>query len=82
MYLLVVTWILIASGPAGQTPKPPSSPSLSTDKIATYRTLGDCQKAAAAFATDPADRDPTSTGFSYSSRTVCAPVPDSDSVVG
>ena len=82
MYLLVVTWILIASGPAGQTPRPPTSASLSTDKIATYKTLGDCQKAAAAFATDPADRDAASTGFSYNSRTVCAPVPDAESVVG
>ena len=82
MYLLVVTWILIASGPAVQTPKPATTPSLSTEKIATYKSLNDCQKAAQAFTTDPADRDASSTGFSFATRTVCAPVPDTESVVG
>jgi hypothetical protein len=82
MYLLIVTWILIASGPAGQTPKPPTTPSISTDKVATYKSLNDCRKAAEAFTTDPADRDAGATGFSLITRTVCAPVPDGDAVAG
>jgi hypothetical protein len=82
MYLLVVTYILIASGPATQTPKPATSPSISTDKIATYNSLADCRKAAEAFVTDPADRDPSATGFTYQTRTVCVPVPDGDAVAG
>ncbi len=82
MYLLVVTYILIASGPAAQIPRPPTGPSISTEKIATYNSLADCRKAAEAFATDPADRDPSASGFAYQTRTVCAPVPDGDAVAG
>jgi hypothetical protein len=82
MYLLVVTYLLIATGPAAQTPRPPTSPSISTDKIATYNSLNDCRRAAEAFVTDPADRDPTTSGFSYQTRTVCVPIPDADAVAG
>jgi hypothetical protein len=82
MYLLVVTYILIASGPATQAPRPPLTPSISSDKIATYRSLAECRKAAEAFATDPADRDAGATGFSFITRAFCAPVPDGDSIAG
>ena len=82
MYLLVVTYILIASGPAAQAPRPPTSPSISSDKIATYNSLNECKKAGEAFTTDPADRDPTASGFTYQTRTVCVPVPDGDAVAG
>ena len=82
MYLLVVTYILIASGPAAQSPRPPTTPAISTDKIAVYRTLTECQKAAEAFLTDPADRDPGVTGFTYQTRAVCVPVQDGDAVAG
>ncbi len=82
MYLLIVTYILLASAPAGQTPRPPLSPSLSSDKVATYRSLAECRKAAESFVTDPADRDPGPTGFSFITRSFCAPVPDGNSVAG
>ncbi len=82
MYLLIVTYILIASGPAAQAPRPPLTPSISSDKVATYKSLAECRKAAEAFATDPADRDAATTGFSFITRTFCAPVPDSDAVAG
>ena len=82
MYLLVVTYILIASAPAAQSPRPPLAPAISTDKVATYKSLEECRKAAAAFVTDPAERDTTTTGFSFMTRTFCAPVPDVDSVAG
>lgn len=82
MFLLVVTYLLIASGPAAQSPRAPLTPSISSDKIATYRSLAECRKAAEAFATDPADRDAGATGFTFQTRTFCAPVPDGDSVAG
>ena len=82
MFLLVVTYILIASAPASQSPRPPLAPAISTDKVATYKSLPECQKAAAAFLTDSADRDTPTTGFTFMTRTFCAPVPDVDSVAG
>lgn len=82
MYLLIVTYLLIASGPAGPAPRPPLTPSISSDKVATYRSLAECRKAAEAFTTDPADRDAGTTGFTFMTRTFCAPVPDGDAVAG
>ena len=82
MYLLIVTYILVASAPASQSPRPPLAPAISTDKVATYRSLAECRKAAEAFVTDPSDRDAPTTGFSFMTRTFCAPVPDADSVAG
>lgn len=79
MFLLVVTWILTSPGASAQAPGPAPALSISTEKIAIYKSMGECRKAAEAFAVDPADHG---TGVSLSVRTVCAPVPDGDSVAG